>query len=83
MMHHRNWGQLGPVDKLKNIHANQHLSNDNQHIAHGDHRVQVRRKRRVEGGLAKSDGDKWICGDEEDDELGNTGNMVIDKTTAI
>lgn len=43
----------------------------------------MRSERRAERLLAKCDDHEWIGGDSKNDDLGDTGNVMIDEATAI
>lgn len=81
MVQHGHRRQLHAVQKLKYIHSDEHLRDDNQDIAQRhDRALDIGR---VEGGIAKSDIDERVRRHDQDDDLGGPGNVVIDEPATV
>ncbi len=81
MMHARYGGDPDSVDQLEDVHGEQHLGADHQYIAQSDHRA--RRERCVEGAISEGDIYKRVDADYKDEELGGSGDVVVEKTTSV
>ena len=81
VMQHRDGGELDAVEKLEDVHADQHLSHDDEGIAH--RRGPARHVWGMEVGRAGNDANEWIDCHDENQELGGAGNMVIDEAAAV
>jgi hypothetical protein len=81
MVHHRDGGQFSTVDQFEDVHANETLGHNDQHIPHGDNGSRC--ERRSKCCFKESDIDEWVNCQDQDDQFGGTGDMVIDEATTI
>jgi hypothetical protein len=81
MMQHGNWRKFRAIDEFEDVHSNQHLRNNDKHITQCDGRS--RRERRLESSFSESNTDEWVCGDYQDDNFRDTGDVMIDETSTI
>jgi len=81
MMQNSDRRKFRAIDEFEDVHSNQHLRNNDKHITKSDWRA--RRERRLESSFSEGDTDERVCGDDQNDNFRDTGDMVIDETATI
>ena len=80
MVSHADGRNLRAVEQLEDVHANKHLRDYDEDIALRDKLGAS--KRGVEGRVDERNIDERIRGHDQDEDLGRTGDMVIDESPA-
>ena len=78
MVPHADGRDRCPIEELKDVHADKHLSDDDEHITVGDNLRAS--KWRVERRVHERHIDKRICSNDQDQDFDSPGNVVIDET---
>lgn len=81
MVQNSNWRELDTIYELKNIHSHQHLRDNDQNISQSDRRAW--REWGLKPSFAECHTDERVCGEDQDKDLCEAGDVMVDKTATI